>query len=106
MVSRHLPLAEGSGCLEEYRAFAQQVLKRTLKKIIFHGHKRDARETVTVFKDLFTWYWRFATYVLTIFPGITSGVFRGIAYARYWFGLESEVTRRWTQSKNDSSKDK
>jgi glycosyltransferase involved in cell wall biosynthesis len=84
MVSQHLPLAEKSGCLEEYKAFARQVLKRTLKKILFHGHKQDARETVTVFKDLFAWYWRFSTYIC--------------------LGLESEVTRRWARSKTTAAK--
>jgi len=99
MISRHLPLAEKSGHLEEYKTFAQQILKRTLKKIIFHGHKQDARETVRQFKDLFPWYWRFSAYALTIFPVLTSNILHSIMYIRYFLGLEDAVSRRWNYSK-------
>jgi glycosyltransferase involved in cell wall biosynthesis len=98
MVQSHLPLAEKYNYLPEYKAFASLVLRRCLAGTIFHGLKADARETVNNFKNLFPWYWRIGTYLLTIFPKITVKVLRTLAYLVHITSLKKSATRRWSYS--------
>ena len=95
LVARHLQLAEELGNLDTFRPYAKKLLREPLITAIYNGFKTDARKIVTQFSDLFGWHWRLGTYLLTIFPKITSAAAKTLAYIGYKLGLERQVTRRW-----------
>jgi len=99
LITKHLRLAEEGGCSDVFRPYASTFLKQRLVMAIYHGFKADARETVGQFRELFGWRWRCGTYLLTVFPGVTSAVLRTLAYIRYLLGFEKLVTRRWLYSR-------
>jgi hypothetical protein len=92
-------LAKEHGRLEEFKPLAKRELRISLMTTMYHGFKADARLTVRQFPDFFPLYWRAATYLLTMFPKVTSATAKTIAYLRYKLGLEREVSRRWVRSK-------
>ncbi|HUW20441.1 MAG TPA: glycosyltransferase [Sedimentisphaerales bacterium] len=98
LIARHLELAKEHGRLEEFKPLAGRELRITLITTVYHGFKADARATVRQFRDFFPWYWRAATYLLTIFPEVTSAAAKTVAYLRYKLGLEREISRRWVRS--------
>ena len=106
MIARHLELAKEQGMLEEFKPMAKKILRSRLLTTVYSGFKDDSRMIVKQFSPFFPWYWRFGTYVLTIFPGATSAILRGIAYARYCLGLERQISRRWIYSKAPKYEDK
>lgn len=100
LVALHLRLAEEEGSLSEFKPYARKLLRKSLIATIYHGFKTDARITVKQFSSFFPWYWRIGTYLLTIFPVVTSAILRTIAYLAYVFRLQRQVTRRWLHRKN------
>ena len=105
LVARHLKLAQEQRMLAEFTPLAKKVLRKSLVTTIYHGFREDARTTVRQFSGLFPWYWRFGTYLLTVFPAITSAAAKGFAYFVYKLRLERQVTRRWVYAKSDSKDD-
>jgi len=101
LVARHLKLAKEQGMLAEFTPLAKKVLRKSLVTTIYHGFRDDARTTVRQFSGLFPWYWRFGTYLLTIFPAITSAAAKAFAYFVYKMRLERQVTRRRVYTKKD-----
>ncbi len=101
LITRHLQLAREQDRLDSFRPYAKKLLRKSVITAIYHGFKADSRTTVKQFSDLFPWYWRIGTYILTIFPKVTSSILRGVAYARYRLGFERQVTRRWTYQRTD-----
>ena len=99
LIARHLRLADEQNRLDEFRPFAAKELRESLLGTLFRGFKDDARETVSRFGDLFPWYWRWGTYVLTVLPRCTAVALQAIAYLVHCLGLERQVTRRWKQYK-------
>ncbi len=101
LAARHLKLAQEQGMLAEFTPLAKKVLRKSLVTTIYHGFREDARTTVRQFSGLFPWYWRFGTYLLTVFPAITSAAAKAFAYFVYKLRLERQVTRRWVYTKKD-----
>lgn len=99
MIEQHLPMAEKSGSMQQYRLYARRKLNNSLLETLFHGHKNDARETVTKFRDFFGIHVRIAVYILTTFPRLTSAMAHLAAYCGRLLGFEKCVTRRWSQKK-------
>jgi len=104
LIARHLELSSRYGTLEDFKLLARKTLRSRLVTTIYHGYKKDARRMVNEFNDLFPWYWRGAAYLLTVFPRATSWSLRGIAYMRWRFGLERDVSRRWVSLKDAQEK--
>jgi glycosyltransferase involved in cell wall biosynthesis len=105
LIARHLKLAREQGSLEAFRPYAKKRLRKKLIINIYHGLKDDARSTVTQFREFFPWYWRIGTYLLTIFPKLTSAAARMVAYLRYKLGLEKQVSRRWIKPEQANQSD-
>jgi glycosyltransferase involved in cell wall biosynthesis len=104
LIARHLVLAKEQGMLEEFKPMAKRTLRKCLLTTVYHGFKDDSRMTIKQFSEFFPWYWRSATYILTIFPRVTSSILQGLAYVRYRLGFERQVSRRWIcKSKTDSN---
>jgi len=99
VMNRHLELARELGTISVFRPLAVRILRRTLLAAIYNGYKADARETVGQLRELFGWHWRLGTYLLTVFPGVTSAVLKTLAYICYLLGFEKLVTRRWSYSR-------
>ena len=106
LIARHLELAAAQGMLEEFEPLARKTLRSRLETTIYRGYRDDSRMIVKQFPTLFPWYWRVATYLLTIFPGATSGILKFMAYLRYRLGLEKGVSRRWVDLKTAETKAK
>lgn len=105
LMARHLEMAKEQGMLEEFKPLAKKLLCKSLITTVYHGFKTDARAIVGEFSEFFPWYWRTVTYVLTIFPKVTSAAAKTLAYLRYKLGLEREVTRRWFYPKKVNQSD-
>lgn len=101
MIKNLFPIAEKNDCLPEYTAYARLFLRRTLIQAIYYGLKNEARNTVKKFKNLFPWYWQIGTYVLTIFPKLTSRLLRVLAYIVYVAKRKRLVNRRWLYPNNE-----
>jgi len=95
LIARHLELAKRYDRLDEFEPVAKRYLRVRLLTAIFHGFRNDAREMILQFPQFFPYHWRIGTYLLTIFPNLTSAVLRGIAYLRHLLGLEKQISRRW-----------
>jgi len=95
MIKNLFPVAEKYNCLSEYTTFARFFLRGTLIEAIFYGLKEEARNTVNQYKNLFPWYWRTGTYLLTIFPSLTVKLLRTSAYIVYIAKRKRLVNRRW-----------
>ena len=95
LITRHLELAKAANMSEEYRPLAAKILKEALLAMLYRGFGSDARTTVRQFNDLFVWYWRLGTYLLTVFPNATAGILQTLVYLAHKLGLEREVSRRW-----------
>jgi len=100
LIAMHLKLAEENKILAEFKPVGKAILIDGLQSTIFRGYKEDARAIVDEFRDLFSWYFRVAVYLLTVFPKATSIAIRTAAYLRYKLGLERDVTRRWIELKD------
>lgn len=98
LITRHLKLASEQGRLEAFKPYARKRVCKKLIEIVYHGHKKNARSIVKQFHDFFPWYWRLGTYVLTVFPKVTSTAARTAAYLGYKLGLEKQVSRRWMKN--------
>ncbi|MHC4131899.1 MAG: glycosyltransferase family 2 protein [Planctomycetota bacterium] len=98
LITRHLKLATEQGRMEVFKPYARKLLHKKLIEIIYHGHKEDARSTIKDFREFFPWHWRIGTYLLTIFPKLTSATAHIVAYMHYKLGLEKQVSRRWIRS--------
>lgn len=94
LVARHLQLADEGGSIEEFKPFAVKILRNSLLTTLYHGFKADARTTIRQFSEFFPWYWRLATYTLTLFPKVTKTVARVLTYLAHKLRLERQVTRR------------
>ena len=105
IIARHLEIAGWLGTRPEFEPFASMLLRKGLVTTIYHGYKADARVMVSQFGGFFPWYWRIGTYLLTIFPKLTSILAHTAAYLRYRLGLERQVTRRWTYSRRTDQSD-
>ncbi len=95
MIKDLFPIAEKHDCLPEYTAFARFFLRITLIEAIFYGLKEEARNTVNQYKNLFPWYWRTVTYLLTVFPRLTVKLLRASADFVYIARRKRLVNRRW-----------
>jgi glycosyltransferase involved in cell wall biosynthesis len=98
LIARHLELAQQYGSMNEFKPLASQVLHRSLRTALFHGFRDDAREIVTRFRELFSWYMYYVVFLLTVSPGLTSVLMRTISYLRHLLRLESEITRPYSHS--------
>jgi glycosyltransferase involved in cell wall biosynthesis len=99
LVAKHLMLAKEHSCLNSFIPYAKKFVRRILMVTIYHGFKSDSRVTVQQFPQLLPWFWRLGTYILTVFPRLTSTALKAIAYLRWKAGLEREVSRRWVKPK-------
>ncbi len=99
LIGRHLEIAGEKNALKEFRPLAAKFLRNFLLTALFHGFKADARATIGRFREFFPWYWRLATYLLTVFPRFTATSMHVIAYIGRLFGLEREISRRWIRPK-------
>ena len=95
LITRHLGLAKAANMNEEFKPLAAKILKDALLAMLYRGFGSDARATVSQFNDLFAWYWRLGTYLLTVFPNVTAGVSQAVIYLAHKLGLERQVSRRW-----------
>jgi hypothetical protein len=105
LITRHLKLAEERESLREFEPLARSFLCKTLLSAVYRGFKADARVTARQFRDLVPWYWRSATYVLTIFPKATAATARAIMYIADRLRTQGQVTRRWSYGKNGEKAD-
>jgi glycosyltransferase involved in cell wall biosynthesis len=99
LVARHLKLADEQDSLAEFTPLAKKVLRKSLITTVHYGFKDDARETIKRFPDLFPWPWRFATYLLTVFPRVTAITTRILLRLGHELRLERQVTRWQAYSK-------
>lgn len=99
LIGRHLELAREKDALEEFKPLAAKFLRDSLLTSLYHGFKTDARTTIRQFREFFPWYWRLATYLLTVFPRFTAVCMHIIAYIIHLLGLEREISRRWVRPK-------
>jgi glycosyltransferase involved in cell wall biosynthesis len=95
LTTRHLELAKAANMSEEFRPLAAKVLREALLEMLYRGFGADARKTVSQFSNLFAWYWRLGTYLLTIFPNASAAILQTAVYLAHKLGLEREVSRRW-----------
>jgi glycosyltransferase involved in cell wall biosynthesis len=98
-ISKHLKLAREQGSLDVFHPYIGKCLRKQLITTSSHGLKSDARRIAKDFREFFPWHWRFGTYVLTVFPKLTSIASKMLAYMRYKLGLEKQVNRRWLTPK-------
>jgi len=98
LIAKHEELARSRGMLAHFAPLARKSLQRSLLTTLYHGYKDDARAIVKQFSRYFPWYWRAATYVLTICPKVSSTILQFAAVARYHLGFEKHVSRRWIES--------
>jgi hypothetical protein len=95
LITRHLELAKAANMNEEFKPVAVNTLKEAVLTMLYRGFGSDARGTVSQFNDLFAWYWRMGTYLLTVFPNVTAGASQAVIYLAHKLGLERQVSRRW-----------
>lgn len=95
IISVHLRLADQHGTLKNFKPYAFLRLRNSILMMLFLGYKYDARKTINQFKKLFKWYWRMGVYFLTIFPRMTSLLFRSGFYLAKITGIDSYASRRW-----------
>jgi len=93
LVDRHLAMAEEKGSIAEFRPYASKVMREGLVKMLYCGYKKEARDTVTQFRELFPWYWCLGAYLLTIFPKVTSVAAKSALYLVDKSGLRRQITR-------------
>lgn len=94
LVARHLAMAEEKGGIKEFKPFASTALRKCLLVVLFWGYKRHARDMVSQFRELFPWYWRLGTYLLTIFPKVTSAAAKTAFHLMDKSGLRRQITRK------------
>jgi glycosyltransferase involved in cell wall biosynthesis len=104
VLARYFSPAKKLGCLDDYKLFAAMELQKILLICIYSGHKYHARKTITEFNDLFGWYWRIGTYLLTVFPRVTAALLHLAAYIAYILRLDRQASRRWLYPKNSAEK--
>lgn len=100
LMTHHLKLAAEQGSLDDFKAFASKEMRKRLLAMIYNAFAQDARQTINQFRELFPWYWRLATYILTIFPKATSAVCKVLAYLAFLCRLDRDVSRRFSYHKN------
>lgn len=93
LVVRHLSIAKEKGDINEFRPFASMSLRESLLAMLYYGYKQDARDMVKQFRELFGWHWRLGTYLLTVFPRLTSAAAKTILYLVSKSGLSRQVSR-------------
>jgi glycosyltransferase involved in cell wall biosynthesis len=93
LVARHLSIAKEKGSIDEFKPFASKVMRESIVKMLYCGYGGEARETTTQFHELFPSHWRLATYILTIFPQVTSIFAKTVSYLINRAGLRRKVTR-------------
>lgn len=93
IAARHLAIAEEKGGIDEFRPLVSTSLRKALLKVLFCGYKQDARDMVNQFPELFPWHWRLGTFLLTIFPKVTSGMARTALYLVNKSGFKKQVSR-------------
>jgi len=95
ILEKHLKLAEKYGDLDVFKILAKKIARRVVATSIYHGFKTEPRSIVRQFEEFFPWYWKCATFLLTLMPDVTSFALRGLLKLRYKLGLEQRVSRRW-----------
>ena len=98
LIARHLKLADEKGKLGEFKPVARLVLRISLLSTLYRGFREDSLAIVGQFRDLFPWYLRFTTHLLTIFPKATSAATKAVAYIWHKLGMEREISRRWIEA--------
>lgn len=93
LVARHLAMAKEKGSIDEFKPFASKVMREGIVKMLYCGYSKEARETTGQFHELFPLHWRLATYILTIFPQVTSIFAKTALYLAGKLGLKRQVTR-------------
>jgi len=103
-IGRHLEIAKEMGALEEFKPTAAKFLHNSLLTTLYHGFKTDSRTTIRRFRRFFPWYWRLATYILTVFPRLTAALMHATAYVAHVLRLERQISRRWIRHPRTESK--
>jgi glycosyltransferase involved in cell wall biosynthesis len=98
LIVRHMQLAKEEGSLNEFKPYAEKLLRESLVTNIYRGFKEDARVTVRQFPEVFPWYWRLGVYILTTFPKVTSRVAQTLAHIGHLLRFEEQITRRWVSA--------
>jgi len=93
LTARHLAIAKEKGSIKEFRPFIAVRLRASLLQVLFCGYKQEARDMVNQFPELFPWYWRLATYLLTIFPKVTSTAAKITVYLVNKSRLKRQIRR-------------
>jgi len=94
LVARHLAMAKEKGSIDEFKPFASKVMREGIVKMLYYGYEKEARETTGQFHELFPLHWRVATYILTIFPQVTSIFAKTVLHLANRVGLRHKVTRQ------------
>jgi len=95
LIGRHIELAKKADRLEAFLPFATKRVRKSLLTTIYNGYGQGARKLIRKFRDFFPRYQRAAVYILTVFPGLSSALFRIIAFFGHAFGFEKQLSRRW-----------
>lgn len=96
LIMKHLELARKAEAENLFQPLAKSVVKNILRTTLFNGLKYDARETMRLFPEMFSWYENIGAYVLTIAPSITSYAMRTFSNICYFLHLNKKLTRRYS----------
>lgn len=94
LAARHLAMAKEKGSIDQFKPFIAKAMHACLLAVLFYGHKKQARDMVGQFPELFPWYWRAETYILTLCPKATSAAARTAFYVLDKSGLRGEIGRK------------
>jgi len=104
LLIKHLDLAKNYSVDEDYFSYIGKIAKKALQSAIFNGHKKPAREFISKLDFLFSPYWKFLAYFLTIAPATTSKGLRFLVYLYDKFGFGKDISRRWMTLKTVDDK--
>ncbi len=78
-IARHLELSEQAGKGADFKPCAVMMLRKWIRGMLFSAEGGEARNLIRRFDELLPCGYRLLIYVLTIFPGVTAFMCRGIS---------------------------
>ena len=93
-IDRHLRIAQAENMLDAFQPAAAFMMRRWVRGMLFEGRKAEIRESLNRFPILFSFFYRRAVYLLTIFPTFTAGLCHGLSRFIRFFRLRRKVVRK------------
>jgi glycosyltransferase involved in cell wall biosynthesis len=93
LIRRHTVFASRYNSVSQFQPFAAKQLKEGIWPMLLGGHGKEARETISEFREFFRFFFMLFVYVITIFPSFTAAILRGLLKIAISLGIAKNVSR-------------